>query len=73
MMKSTCKTCIFWGGRTIHKFENKPFGVYNCESPELAYLVRPDSSNGATLVDEDHFNATLYTGEDFGCVNHHKE
>ena len=47
-----------------------PFAVNRCNSPRLLFCERPLESTGFAVADGSSYWAALYTGPDFGCVNH---
>lgn len=82
----TCATCRHWqpaddyDGKEIcspvdpDTFEPMPvsFEVRRCGSPHLLFYERPPESRQATLTDGSRYRASLFTGQDFGCVNHER-
>lgn len=82
----TCKTCIFWvddepgpySRNTImhpedeDTYEEKvmPFEVRKCKAPSITLFERNPDPKGVSLMDGSCFSATMYTGPEFGCVNH---
>lgn len=80
-----CKTCRWWvrSDRGYRSIENPvdpdtfqpmkmPFEVRTCTSQKILFCERPIESNGAALEDGSGYRATLYTAENFGCINHEK-
>lgn len=81
-MTGHCKTCRWW---LPPEYENEivrpldadndyepmvmPFEVRQCKSPKLLFYERPPL-DGATVMDGSQYKAELYTGPEFGCVNH---
>lgn len=47
-----------------------PFAVGECRSPKLVHLRRPQTLDGASVIDGEDYSAALYTGPDFGCIHH---
>jgi hypothetical protein len=41
--------------------------VRRCTSPDVLFYQRP-ARNGAAIFDGSEYRASLFTGEDFGCV-----
>jgi hypothetical protein len=80
-----CKDCKYWGSRerssddedeivnpidpdTYERME-MPFEVKICGSLNITLFERNPNSNGVSLRDGSDYDCTMYTGEDFGCVN----
>lgn len=80
-----CKTCKYWSRKSDGYLSREildpvdqdtfqpmamPFLVGECKNPDLLFCERPLRSNGFAVADGSEYWATLYTGEDHGCVLH---
>jgi len=80
----TCKSCIYWVDpqdsydEIIHPWDHDtesqkmdmPFEVKKCTSDNITLFERNPDSKGVSLCDGSNYRATMYTGQDYGCVNH---
>jgi len=61
----TCKTCKFWKRR----IRGLPHG--KCSCPKFIYTSKHDvTSDTLIYCDYECYDASLETGEDFGCIHH---
>ena len=80
----TCKTCIYWVDTdddfdsimhpwdydTDSKKMDMPFEVRECTSRNITLFERNPDPQGVSLCDGSDYRANMYTGPDYGCVNH---
>ncbi len=77
-----CASCKWWVAMQEHEISPKnnydadgnsiefDVEVRRCKSPMLLKFQHPMQPNEATVLDGSHYHAGLYTGPEFGCVNH---
>lgn len=74
-MNDRCKTCKWW---TLHdeSWRNSGLVVFKaacevreCTSPKL-HFYEPPAADEASVTDGSEYTGNLWTGPDFGCVNH---
>lgn len=81
---NTCKTCVHWIVKDNGSWDQilnpvdpdtyepmaTAFDVRECVNPKLLFCERPLESDGFAVADGSEYMASLYTAEDFGCIQH---
>ena len=79
-----CKDCRWWTdadySHICHPDDfdtgeemEMPFQVCECKHPNITLFERNPDIRGISLCDGSNYHATMYTGEQFGCVNWEKK
>jgi hypothetical protein len=72
-----CKTCVYWGGLQYHQCFPREQTISHrveqctCRDKVSNFLCR-SSSEVLLLAPRDARPVGMFTGEDYGCVNHER-